>query len=258
MDESASSVSLDFGLISDSAIAKLDKLSSSIKSIADMPAMKKLNLIKSSISSFNKQLDSGTRSIQKLSSQIRILKGPSVLGGVSDTMKQMSNKIKSLAIYLTARTAIKYVTDALKQGAERAYFYAKEFGNATKYIADALDQLSSKNFKMQNQLGAAWATLLATIQPILLQIIGVVTRAAEVVTQFFAIMSGSGTYLKAKDYTKAWADETEKGAAAAKEWKNQLLGFDEINRLEAPSDTNRGSGNNDYTDYEKHVRRSEG
>ena len=178
------------------------------------------------------------------------------LTGISNITKSIDSFLKPLkslgriALYRAARTAIKFVTDALQQGAERAYFYAKQFGDATRYIADALDALSSKNFKMQNQLGAAWATLLATIQPILIQIINVVTRAAEVVTQFFAIMSGSGTYLKAKDYTKAWADETENGAAAAKEWKNQILGFDEINRLEAPSDTNRGSGNNDYTDYE--------
>lgn len=178
------------------------------------------------------------------------------LTGISNIAKSFENLLKPLkslgriALYRAARTAIKFVTDALQQGAERAYFYAKQFGDATRYIADALDALSSKNFKMQNQLGAAWATLLATIQPILMQIISVVTRAAEVVTQFFAIMSGSGTYLKAKDYTKAWADETQKGADAAKEWKNQILGFDEINRLEAPSDTNRGSGNNDYTDYE--------
>lgn len=177
------------------------------------------------------------------------------LTGVSNLAKTFENLMKPLknmgriAMYRAARSAIKFVTDALQQGAERAYFYAKQFGNATKYIADALDGLSSKNFKMQNQLGAAFATMLASVQPILIQLINLVTRAAQVVTQFFAVMSGSGTYLKAKDYTHAWADETEKGAKAAKEWKNQLMGFDELNRLEEPSDN--GGGNSDlYKDYE--------
>lgn len=177
------------------------------------------------------------------------------LTGISNLAKTFENLLKPLknmgriAMYRAARSAIKFVTDALQQGAERAYFYAKQFGNATKYIADALDGLSSKNFKMQNQLGAAFATMLASIQPILIQLINLVTRAAQVVTQFFAVMSGSGTYLKAKDYTKAWADDTAKGAKAAKEWKNQLMGFDEINRLEEPSDSS--GGNSDlYKDYE--------
>ena len=177
------------------------------------------------------------------------------LTGISNLTKTFENLLKPLknmgriAMYRAARSAIKFVTDALQQGAERAYFYAKQFGNATKYIADALDGLSSKNFKMQNQLGGAFATMLASVQPILIQLINLVTRAAQVVTQFFAIMSGSDTYLKAKDYTHAWADDTEKGAKAAKEWKNQLMGFDELNRLEEPSDN--GGGNSDlYKDYE--------
>lgn len=174
------------------------------------------------------------------------------LDKVRDAMKSLSKVLSGLgriAFYRAIRSAIKAVTEAFKEGSERAYFYAKEYGKATKYIADALDGLSSGSFKMSNQLGAAWATMLAVIQPILLQLISLVTRAAEVVTQFFAILGGSGTYLKAKDYTKAWADETSKGADAAKEWKNQLMGFDEINRLDEPSSGSGGGGGSDLTDY---------
>lgn len=175
------------------------------------------------------------------------------LDKVRDAMKSLSKVLSGLgriAFYRAIRSAIKAVTEAFKEGSERAYFYAKEYGKATKYIADALDGLSSGSFKMSNQLGAAWATMLAAIQPILLQLISLVTRAAEVVTQFFAILGGSGTYLKAKDYTKAWADDTEKGAKAAKEWRNQLMGFDEINRLEEPSDRGSSGGSDLYKDYE--------
>ena len=185
------------------------------------------------------------------------------VGGITKWFENMRDSVKSvlnpldklfsslsrIAFYRLIRSAIKAVTDALKEGSDNAYFFAKNFGNATKYIADAMDFLKSAHFKMSNQLGAAWNTLLATITPIVIQIIRMVTKAAEVITQFFAVISGSGTYLKAKDYTHAWADETEKGAKAAKEWKNQLMGFDEINRLEEPSDT-AGKTPDKYTDYE--------
>jgi hypothetical protein len=185
------------------------------------------------------------------------------VGGITKWFENMRDSVKSvlkpldklfsslsrIAFYRLIRSAIKAVTDALKEGSDNAYFFAKNFGNATKYIADAMDSLKSAHFKMSNQLGAAWNTLLATITPIVIQIIRMVTKATEVITQFFAVISGSGTYLKAKDYTHAWADETEKGAKAAKEWKNQLMGFDEINRLEEPSDSSRGTQDK-YTDYE--------
>ena len=180
--------------------------------------------------------------------------------GIERTLGRINKIISSfgrIAFYRVIRSAIKYVTDQLKEGTENAYWYAKLFGDATHYIADAYDELASKNFKMSNQLGAAWATLIAKIQPILLQIISLVTKAAEVVTQFFAILSGKTTYLKAIDYTKAWAEEADKGSKSAKEWKNQLMGFDEINRLEAPSDSGRGSGNDDYTDYENMFEEAE-
>ena len=79
---------------------------------------------------------------------------------------------------------------------------------------------------MSNQLGAAWATLKAAITPVLLEIVRLITLAANALTQFFALLGGKTTYLHAIDYTKDWADATAGGAAAAKEWKNQLMGFD--------------------------------
>lgn len=160
------------------------------------------------------------------------------------------NALKRIAVYRLLRSAIKAVTDAVKEGTDNAYWYSKTVAEHTKYIAEAYDALSSATFKMENQLGAAWGTLISAITPILLQIISLVTRAAEAVTRFFAVLGGKTSYLKAVDYSKDWADATDKGAKAAKEWKNQLMGFDVINRLEAPSDTGRSSGKKEYDDYE--------
>lgn len=202
---------------------------------------KLLNAIKKVISSIVKLATSGLSNwFEKMRDNVKSILNP---------LNKVMSSLGRIAFYRLIRSAIKAVTDALKEGSDNAYFFAKNFGNATKYIADAMDSLKSAHFKMSNQLGAAWNTLLATITPIVIQIIRMVTKAAEAITQFFAVISGSGTYLKAKDYTHAWADETEKGAKAAKEWKNQLMGFDEINRLEEPSDT-AGKTPDKYTDFE--------
>lgn len=154
-----------------------------------------------------------------------------------------------VAFYRAIRSAIKYVTDALQEGTTNAYWYSKTVGNATRYISEAYDRLSSSQFKMSNQLGAAWATMIATIEPILIRLINLVTKAADALTQFFAILGGKSTYMKAVDYTKVWVDAENDGAKAAEEWKNQLMGFDEINRLEEPSDKSSGSGSS-LPDYE--------
>lgn len=164
-------------------------------------------------------------------------------------LREVLDTFKRIAFYRLVRSAIKAITDTLKEGSENAYWYSRNIGNDTRYISEAMDAMSSASYRMGNQLGAAWDTLLATIQPIIMQIINLITRAMEVITQFFAVLGGKSTYLKARDYTKAWADETQKGNKAAKEWKNQLLGFDEINRLDEPSDNNSGGGGGGGGDF---------
>lgn len=164
-------------------------------------------------------------------------------------LEKVLSSLQRIAFYRVIRGAIKAVTQAFQEGAENAYWYSKTIGDQTRYIADAYDNLASGSFKMSNQLGAAWATLKATLEPILMAIINLVTQAANAITQLFAILGGRTTYLKAIDYAKDWADTTAKGAGAAKEWKNQLMGFDEINRLEEPS-SGGGGGGAALQDYE--------
>ena len=153
-----------------------------------------------------------------------------------------------IAFYRIIRSAIKAIGEAFAQGAENAYWYSKTIGDGTKYISEAYDSIASKSFTMDNQLGAAWATWKAAIAPVLIEIIQLATRAAEAITHLIAALSGRTQYLRAKDTIKEAYENTAKGAAAAKEWKNQLMGFDEINRLEEPS-SGGGGGGADVPDY---------
>ena len=160
-------------------------------------------------------------------------------GGASRSMQSLLGTIGRMTKMMMLRQTIRGIIKALDEGVKNAYMFSKAIGGD---LAAALDLLATKNYTMSNQIGAAWATMLQTIQPILLKIIELVRRAAEILTQFFALLGGKRTYLKAIDYSKSWAETTAKGAAAAKEWKNQLMGFDEINRLEEPSDSGSGGG----------------
>ena len=161
------------------------------------------------------------------------------------------NSLRRVAFYRAIRSAIRMVTDTLQEGTRNVYAWSDAFeshSNGVKTIAEAYDSLNSASYKMGNQLGAAWASLIRALEPILLRIIDLITRAANAITQFFALLGGKTTYIKAIDYSKKWGETTASGAKAAKEWKNQLMAFDEINRLEAPSD-NGGGGGSSAPDY---------
>ena len=214
MDETISTLRIEIGASSDAAQEKVDRLSRSLKKIKG---------------STRHTLKVNTNEVDRATKKV-------------DVFAKTLNALKRIAFYRVIRSAIKAVGEAFRTGAENAYWYSKTMGEQTKYIAQAYDDLASRSFTMQNQLGAAFATLKAAIAPILIEIINLVRQAADAITQLFAVLGGHSTYLHAIDYTKDWADATAGGAKAAKEWKNQLMGFDEINRLEAPSDGGGGGG----------------
>ena len=197
--------------------------------------------------------------LQSLKSKIKLRIDSSDADKAHKRVRRLSNILNSLkrvAFYRAIRSVIKSFTDALAVGVENAYWYSKTVGDKVGYVAEAFDRLSSAGFKADNQLGAALASLKAAVVPILIEIIRWVTVAADKLTQLFAILGGHTTYLKAVDYTKEAYENTAAGAAAAKEWKNQLMGFDEINRLEEPS-SGGGGGGSAVPDYENMFEQAE-
>lgn len=144
--------------------------------------------------------------------------------------------LKRIAFYRFLRTIIKEITQAFSEGLKNAYLFSQGIAGEGHRFAEALDLMKSRSTQMKNQLGSAFISLLAAIAPVLIRIIDLVTKAADAIAQFFAAFSGKGeSYLKAVSVTDHFVDKMKAGGAAAKEWKNQLLGFDEINRLNEPS-----------------------
>lgn len=151
--------------------------------------------------------------------------------------KPLSMIVKSMAriaFYRVIRSILKDVGQAFQEGLKNAYAFSQGISTEGNRFAAALDSMSSSGLKMKNQLGSAFIGLLAAIAPIVNAIISLVVRLANALSQLFAAFTGR-TYLKANDVSAQFADNMKKGAGAAKEWKNQLLGFDEINRLNEPS-----------------------
>lgn len=135
------------------------------------------------------------------------------------------------------RYALRAIASGFREGLQNAYQFSKAVGGD---LAASLDRISSASFSMKNQLGASFGALLQTLQPILLTIINLVTRAAEAITMFFAAIGGSGgKYLKATNATKEFADGIKGAGGAAKEALRYLAPFDELNIL---NDSKSGGG----------------
>lgn len=179
---------------------------------------------------------SAASGVKELSKEANKSKGP---------LDNLVSSLKRIAFYRIIRSIIKAIGQAFKEGSENAYFFSESIATTGHRFATALNELSTKTLTMKNQLGSAFNALMTAVAPVIEYLIGLVTKLADALSQFFSIFTG-GTYLKAVDVPNKWATDTNKAAKAAKEWKNQLLGFDEINRLEEPN--NSGGGGNDKLD----------
>ena len=160
------------------------------------------------------------------------------------------SSLKRIAFYRIIRGVIKSITQAFSEGLEKAYLFSSGIVGEGNRFAQAMDSIKSKGNEMKGQLGSAFISLLTAIEPVLISLINLITRVADALSQLFAAFTGR-TYIKANQTAAKFADTMARGGAAAKEWKNQLLGFDEINRLNEPSQGGGGgSANNPLDGYE--------
>lgn len=156
--------------------------------------------------------------------------------------------LKRIAFYRVIRSVIKSISQAFQEGLEKAYLFSSGVVGEGNRFAQAMDRMKSSSNQMKGQLGSAFISLLAAIEPIISKIIDLVIKAADAISQLFAAITGS-TYLKAENTSAKFADNMKRGAGSAKEWKNQLMGFDVINKLNEPSGGGGGSGADPLSGY---------
>lgn len=181
---------------------------------------------------------SDTAATQSLNSTARAIKNVGEAAQKSnDGMSNFIGSLKRIAYYRFIRTIIKEIAAAFKEGLENAYEWSKLMGTE---LAPALDRIATASLQMKNQLGAALGELIIALEPMIVELIHLITFLAEAFTWLFATLNGSEFYMVAEEAATSWKDADK----AAKEYKRTILGFDVINRLNGP-----GSGGNgiDYT-----------
>ena len=154
----------------------------------------------------------------------------------TSAMGKLFSSIKRIAMYRLLRTFLKEITKGFQEGLKNAYAFSQGIDGS---LAQALDHLASISGQMKNQMGAAFGELLQTIMPIIEAIVSAITRLMSALSALFAALGGRMQYLSAGETAESW----DKATGAAKKYKNTILGFDEINRLNDESGGGGGGGN---------------
>ena len=148
---------------------------------------------------------------------------------LTDRFGKFFAAIKRIAIYRAIRWALKEIVQGFQEGRENAYQWAVIAGNQ---FAKSMDMMATSALYLKNSLGAMTMPLTNYLAPILDSLIDKFVDLINLINQFFATITGASTWVKALKYP---AQYLEQAAGSAKELKNQLLGFDELNILKAPN-----------------------
>ena len=144
------------------------------------------------------------------------------------------------------RGIIRMLTQAVREGTENIYQYSVAMGAMdASHFKTTMDGLASSFLYLKNSIGSVVAPLLSSLLPAIQTVISWVSAALNVLAQFFAVLNGQSTYTRAKQTATEWkavGGAIGGATAAANEYKNTIMSFDEIHALNDVSDGGGGGG----------------
>lgn len=161
-----------------------------------------------------------------------VRKSNGLLGTFTSKLKGMA---LSLLIFNWISKGFNAMVSGMKDGFKNLVQYSDEYNRS-------ISSLQSANAQLKNSFAAAFAPIVQMIIPYLVQLIGYVTSAINVVAQFIAILSGASTWTKATAVQKNYAASLKGTASAAKKAAGALASFDEIEVLSKKDDSGSGAG----------------
>lgn len=168
---------------------------------------------------------------------------------LADKVRHLFRSVGRIGFYRLIRSGIKMVTEGAKEGIDNLYMWSQVVGDN---FAPTMDHLASEFLYLKNSVGAAISPIIQMFEPVITELIHKFIELLNVFNQFVSMISGKDTYRRAIYYATTYGDQIEdsmKGAGkAAKELKDILMDFDELNLITTPKDRNSGNGA-DEMDY---------
>lgn len=163
-------------------------------------------------------------------------------------LQKFADRIKKMIEYRLLRNIISGIGNAIKGGITNLEQWSRKTGMTDFY--KSIDTARESWEVLKNSFAVVVAPALEWLIGIFQKIAQMVMAAANAVSRFFAILGGKSTYTAVKwaDYSAKATDDyghsLKKASDDAKEFKKQLMGFDEINNLteQKGSDGSGGGG----------------
>lgn len=169
-------------------------------------------------------LKSGLKQVKKESDRTFRKMNQSVkkTGNLMSTMaSRMKGILLSLLIFNWISKGFNAMVEGMGKGFENLMGYSSEYANSVQSLKNAMSTLG-------NSFAAAFAPVVQMVIPWLVQLINVIARAMSYISQFFAILSGKSTFIRAKQVQDAYNKSLDKTGSSAKKAVGALAKFDDL------------------------------
>lgn len=173
--------------------------------------------------------------------------------GINKTISPLDKLIKAfnrILFYRVIRSVIKEISKGFSEGIANVREYSKAINGS---FNTAMTNAENALFKMKNSVGAALAPALEALVPVLQTLVSWFITLVNYVNQFISLLTGKTEWTRAIDASASSFEKTKKSASgAAKEVKNLLADFDELNIIQSQSGGGGGGAGGAVTpDYTK-------
>ena len=174
--------------------------------------------------------EEGKKAFNKLNSGAK--KSKSMLGTMASRMKGL---LLSLFIFNWISKGFNAMVAGMKKGFENLMKYSGDYANSVQSLKNAQATLG-------NSFAAAFAPIVQTVIPWLVQLINTLSRAMTYVAQFIAILGGKSTFTRAKQVQDSYNKSLGGTAGAAKKAYGALAKFDDLDVLQKQDNSGGGGG----------------
>lgn len=140
---------------------------------------------------------------------------------MSTMASRMKGILLSLLIFNWISKGFNAMVEGMGKGFKNLMGYSSEYANSVQSLKNAMSTLG-------NSFAAAFAPVVQMVIPWLVQLINVISRAMGYISQFFAILSGKSTFIRAKQVQDAYNKSLDKTGASAKKAAGALAKFDDL------------------------------
>lgn len=210
-------------------------------------ASKSLNKVKTETKNAGKEVGKSSHFFKSLKNVMDKLP----LGRLRKGMSKLGSSFKRILMYRVLRSLIRAITQALKEGVNNLYQWSKAMDSAGYgQFAQTMDSLATSFLYLKNSLGAMVAPLIQSLAPAINWVIDRFVDLLNIVNQVFAFLSGQSSWTRAKRVPTEFGEAADKASGAAKELRDVLADFDEINLIDPGKNGGGGGGSSSSLNYE--------